>query len=137
MTKHAKKIRFIMVGTAATSIDFGLLFVGRYVFGLPVISANIISTTTAFCFSFVANKKYTFKSHGTNVVREMVLFSVVTLFGLWVIQTIIIALALPVAESFAAHAVALFLSKLLATGVTLIWNYVLYSKVVFKHAHDE
>jgi len=100
---------------------------------LPVFTANIISTTTAFCFSFIANKKYTFQAHGTNIKREIALFIIITLFGLWVLQNVVIALIL-----FAFSGVSLddniklFAGKVLATGVTLVWNYIMYSRVVFK-----
>lgn len=127
----AQSGRFVLVGATATAIDFGLLFVCRYVLNLPVAPANIISTGLAFVFSFFANKKYTFRSSGSNVIREMILFTVVTLFGLWVLQTGVITLLVPIFSDHADEATALLLAKLLATGVTMVWNYLLYSRVVF------
>jgi len=101
--------------------------------GLDKIVANIISSTTAFIFSFFANKKYTFKTTDTNVAREMVLFVIVTLFGLWVLQTLVIWLTTPMAVAiFHDTSYALIASKLLATVVSMTWNYLLYSKLVFK-----
>lgn len=132
LKNKAEKGRFLIVGGSATAIDFCLLFVFRYLFHLPVISANIGSTAVAFCFSFFANKKYTFRSNGSSVIREMILFTVVTLFGLWVVQSAIIDLLLPGLHSLLDNtALALFFAKLIATGVTMIWNYLLYSRVVF------
>lgn len=127
------KLRFGTVGAANTAIDFGLLFILRSL-GLPVVPANIISTTAAFCFSFFANKKYTFKSKGGNVKRQIMLFIVVTLFGLWVLQTTIMQLVLLPLNSLAIPSeTALLIAKVIATLVSLIWNYVMYSRVVFKH----
>jgi putative flippase GtrA len=126
----ATKIRFGLVGGANTAIDFGLLFV-LHSLGLPIIGANIISTTAAFCFSFIANKKYTFKSHG-NVKREVLLFVIVTLFGLWVLQTIVIQLILwPLGAIGLASETSLLIAKVVATLVSLVWNYIMYSRVVF------
>ena len=127
----AEKARYAVVGSANTVIDFGLLFLLKSL-GLPTISANIISTTTAFCFSFFANKSYTFKTTGTNVRRELILFILVTLFGLWVLQTIVIAIVLKIIGTSINSAAALFIAKLCATGVSLVWNYILYSRIVFK-----
>jgi putative flippase GtrA len=128
----ATKIRFGLVGGANTAIDFGLLFILRSL-GLPVISANIISTTAAFCFSFFDNKKYTFKSHGGNVKRELLLFVVVTLFGLWVLQNIVMQLILlPLNTTGLPGETSLLIAKVLATFVSLVWNYVMYSRLVFK-----
>lgn len=126
------KARFLVVGGANTAIDFGLLFLLKAL-GLPAISANIISTTTAFCFSFFANKKYTFKTSDTNIKREIALFIVVTLFGLWVLQTLVIGAVTSVLQNTSlSQEVLLLIAKLCATIVSLVWNYVMYSRVVFK-----
>jgi putative flippase GtrA len=127
-----KKIRFIVVGTLNTSIDFGLLFLLKSL-GLPVLTANVISSSTAFCFSFFANKKYTFQTSDTNVKREIILFLAVTLFGLWVLQPIaIVTITHLLVNSTLSDNIILLIAKLLATVVSLTWNYLLYSRVVFK-----
>jgi len=124
--------RFVVVGGLNTALDFGIL-IGLTFLGLDKIVANIISSTTAFIFSFFANKKYTFKTTDTNVAREMVLFVVVTLFGLWVLQTLVIWLTTAMTTAiFHNTSYALLASKLLATVVSMTWNYLLYSKMVFK-----
>jgi putative flippase GtrA len=126
-----EKTRFIAVGGANTLIDFSLLFIFKSL-GLPTISANMLSTTAAFCFSFFANKKYTFKTMNTNIKRELVLFIIVTLFGLWVLQTIVIYFVTLAIGSTLPSLTSLFIAKLCAIVVSLIWNYTLYSRVVFK-----
>ena len=132
LKNNPQLLRFGLVGGANTALDFGLLFVFKFL-GIPVEIANIMSTGLAFIFSFVANKKYTFKTTGTNIVREMVLFVIVTLFGLWVLQSVVIWLIMPLAASLLANtSYALIASKLVATVVSLTWNYLLYSKLVFK-----
>jgi putative flippase GtrA len=132
---NSQKGRFLAVGGTATLIDFGLLFAGQF-FGVAVILANILSTGLAFSFSFFANKHYTFKTNGANVLREMALFSITTLFGLWVLQSLVIGFVMPLLGSFDER-LALLLAKIAATTVTTIWNYVMYSRVVFTHKKDE
>ena len=125
-------IRFGGIGIINTVIDIGLLFVLKSL-GLPVVSANIISSSIAFVFSFFANKKYAFRSKGGDVVREIILFLTVTLFGLWIIQNLIIYLLLPVIEIiFGQQNIALLISKLIATGASMVWNYAMYRLVVFR-----
>lgn len=134
LKKHATKLRFALIGGLNTAIDFGVLFIATYLLNIPKIPSNVISTTVAFVFSFFANKKFTFKSKSKNVIREVVLFTTVTLFGLWVIQSIIIAALTPAIVGFGIlEAAALFISKLIATVASLAWNYLLYSRVVFKN----
>jgi putative flippase GtrA len=128
-----QKLRFLAVGGFNTLLDFGLLFILKTL-GLPVITANILSTTIAFCFSFFANKKYTFKTTDTNIRREITLFIVVTLFGLWVLQTIVIKYVSYVLTPYGLPSdMILLIAKLIATAVTMAWNYILYSRFVFKH----
>lgn len=124
--------RFIVVGICSTLIDFVVLFLLQRI-GLPIIVANTLSTSVAFCFSFYANKKFTFKTSGTNIKREVLLFVIVTLTGMWVLQNIVIALSMPLFSKFTEHEIALLFSKLFATGFSMIWNYILYKKVVFTH----
>lgn len=136
LRKHATKVRFGLVGAANTALDFGLLLMLANFFAVPHVIANIISSSIAFISSFFANKKYTFKTTGQSVVREMILFTVVTLFGLWVIQSAIIALLTPPIQAIVTNdTITLVIAKLIATLASLTWNYVLYSKIVFKTSH--
>ena len=124
--------RFGAVGIINTLIDFGLLFFLKSL-GLPVGAANVISTGITFLFSFVANRKFTFRSDDGSITRQFILFIAITLFGLWLIQTAIIQLTLPwLSALFGNTTFALFVAKAIATSVTLVWNYLLYNKVVFK-----
>ena len=130
--KHANKLRFGIVGIINTGLDFGILFFLTLLFNLPRELANTISTTISFLFSFVANKKYTFKSTSKNLKRQFILFAVVTLFGLWVVQNGIISVATPLFMNIISNeAIALFASKIIATFASLIWNYILYVKIIF------
>ena len=131
--KHETKLRFGFIGGVNTLLDFGLLFTFSSLLGIPRGLSNVLSTSVAFIFSFFANKRFTFKSSSNeNVVREMVLFTSVTLFGLWVIQGLIIHTLTPAIISYGlSETLALLVSKLVATVASLIWNYLLYSQIVF------
>ena len=132
LKNNPQLLRFGIVGGANTALDFGLLFVFKFI-GIPIEIANIMSTGLAFIFSFFANKKYTFKTTNTNVIREMILFVIITLTGLWGLQTLIIALTHnPLTQLMGNTDVALLVAKLLATVASLTWNYLFYSKLVFK-----
>lgn len=128
----SQKIRFITIGGINTAIDFSVLFLLKSL-GLPVVPGNIISTSFAFCFSFVANKKYTFKTHDGNIKRELPLFIIITLFGLWVLQTLVIqVVSFLLLHSGLPESLILFIAKIFATITSLTWNYIWYSRVVFK-----
>ena len=135
LKKHAEKLRFAIVGGANTALDFAVLFL-LVNFGLDRIPANFISTSVAFVFSFFVNKSFTFKSTGGNAKKQFAVFLLITMFGLWVIQPVIItAFAWLVSGLGLQSSVVLFIGKLFATVATLIWNYVLYSRFVFKKSN--
>lgn len=128
----SQKIRFTLVGAVNTVIDF-VIFLSLSLAGVPAIGANYISTTTALSFSFFANKKYTFKSQGRNYVKEITLFVVFTVVGLWVLQPTIIFMVTKSLENISiASWMQLTIAKIAATIVTLVWNYLTYSRFVFK-----
>ncbi len=126
--KHESKLRFAFIGGLNTAIDFGILFFLNSL-GFNKYIANIASTFVAFVFSFFANRSFTFKSK-KDAHKQIIPFLVVTLTGLWVFQPVIIWLVLMPLQSI-NQTVALFIAKLVATVVSLIWNYVLYSRFVF------
>jgi putative flippase GtrA len=137
MKNKQQLLRFAAVGGMNTALDFGILFILKAL-GLPVITANIASTSIAFCFSFFANKKYTFKTTDTNIKREIILFVAVTLFGLWVLQSLVISLVSSLLHGWSLpDNLVLLIAKLVATVVSLIWNYALYSTVVFKQSEQD
>ena len=132
LKKHAEKLRFALVGSFNTALDFGILF-GLVFLGLDRIPANYISTSVAFIFSFFANKTFTFRSKGGNVGKQFVLFVVITIFGLWAIQPVVIlGVGSVLDDTTLPEALVLLLAKGTATVASLIWNYLLYSRVVFK-----
>ena len=131
--KHADKIRFILVGGTNTVIDFVILFSLFNLVGLPVFYSNVISTSVALTFSFFANKTFTFKDGGGITKKKMATFLFITLVGLWLIQPVIILVVRSIFGTIITNDNILLLTgKLIATCVTLVWNYILYRKFVFK-----
>lgn len=134
VNKHAEKLRYGIVGLANTALDFALLFlfVGL---GIDKIVANYISTAIAMVFSFAVNKSFTFKSQNKNVKKQFALFIAVTVIGMWVIQPIVITLvAWVLGPTSWSSPVILFVAKIMATVASLVWNYLFYSRLVFKKA---
>lgn len=131
LKKHETKLRFVIIGVINTLIDLGVLFLAVSL-GIDKIPANYISSTTALTFSFFANRNFTFKSK-SSAKKQLILFLIVTLFGPWVIQPIVIFITLAPLESLLENkSVALLFTKFLATAIALVWNYIMYSKLVFK-----
>lgn len=130
--KHIEKVKFGVVGVANTALDFAILFL-LVSLGLDKIVANFFSTSIAFFFSFFVNKSFTFKSTGGSLKKQLTLFIAITAVALWVIQPIIITLVSAIlAPTSLSDSLTLFVAKLVATVASLIWNYIFYSRFVFK-----
>lgn len=133
---QSEKVRFGIVGGINTVTDFSVLFILAKIFGVPVFAANIVSTSAGIAVSYLLNKKAVFGGRGRTTKRQIILFVTVTLTGLWIIQTIIIEgisqLCNAVLHVDEHGVLVLFFAKAVATLVTLIWNYMWYSRVVFK-----
>jgi len=135
--KHAQKIRFGIVGAGNTALDFLILFI-LVALGIDKIAANYVSTGITFIISFFVNKSFTFKSTGGNAKKQFALFIAVTIFGLWVIQPLVISgVSTLLVNTQFTEGLVLFVAKIIATVASLIWNYLFYSRLVFKKVVDK
>lgn len=71
--------RFGLVGLANTAIGYGLILIGLWM-GLGDYPANVLGYSVGLCFSFVANRRFTFRRRGivrsTEVVRFLSCFAI-------------------------------------------------------------
>jgi putative flippase GtrA len=123
--------RFALVGVVNTLIDL-VLFTVLTGAGLGVLVANTVSTSAGMAFSFVVNRAWSFGSE--RPARETVVpFLAVTLVGLWVLHPIIIFGTAAVGRHFGHDGdEVLWLGKLAAIAVGLVWNFTWYDRVVFR-----
>ncbi|WP_410567825.1 GtrA family protein [Amycolatopsis sp. cmx-4-61] len=122
----ATQLRFGLVGVANTLVD-ALGYALLVTLGVPLFVANFISTSTGMLLSFTLNRNFTFRAKDGDVRRQALLFFAVTAFGLWVVQAAIIF-----AVTSAFPGVHVLVPKFAGIAVGLVWNYVLYNKVVFR-----
>ncbi|MEC3980191.1 GtrA family protein [Amycolatopsis sp. H20-H5] len=120
------QLRFGIVGIANTLVDalgYALLFSA----GVPLFVANFISTSAGMLLSFTLNRNFTFRSREGSVRKQILLFFAVTAFGLWVVQALVIF-----AVTKAFPGVHVLVPKFAGIAVGLVWNYLLYNKIVFR-----
>lgn len=133
-TKH-RPLRFAIVGISNTVLDFTLINLLSLA-GLNLIIANTISTGIAMIYSFLMNKKWTFRNAGQDYLRQVILFFVFTAIGIWVIQNGLIILAQHYLPRFGlSDQVFNNLAKLGASVFSLTWNYLTYNHFVFTDKH--
>jgi putative flippase GtrA len=140
-------IRFIAVGITNTIIDFAILNILVFAFGLNKIVANSISVTIAMLVSYSLNHYVVFRQSNENHARKFVLFIIITAFGLFAIQNLIIYFFVHIftwpgnvatnvlhfigLNQLSKAFVILNFAKAIASAATLVWNYFMYKKFVF------
>lgn len=134
-------IRFCIVGVLNTVIDISIfLFLRTLSFG--IVTANLFSTSVALLVSFKLNRSFTFQNNSEKQRRQFIRFLIVTVFGLWVLQPVVIKVLLDLNAHL--NYIRLFpdimgrelisadlVSKMVSTVVSLTWNYIWYNKYVF------
>jgi putative flippase GtrA len=150
---HYRGVRFIAVGITNTIIDFAVLNVLVFGFSLNKIIANSISVSVAMIISYILNYRIVFRQDSKNHAKKFLLFVLITAFGLFVLQNLTIYLFVHVItfpaiiatnifnwlgfDSLSRDFITLNLAKLLATAVSMIWNYFMYKKFVFTKSETE
>ncbi|WP_181775656.1 GtrA family protein [Amycolatopsis pittospori] len=125
-TLSGTRLRFGLVGVANTLID-AIGFAVLATMGVPLFVANLLSTTAGMLLSFTLNRNFTFRAKEGDVRRQAILFFAITAFGLWVVQALVIF-----AVNSAFPGLHLLIPKFAGIAVGLVWNYLLYAKVVFR-----
>lgn len=126
-------LRFVSWGVVNTVVDF-VFYVVLAAAGLPVLVANLISTSAGMAVSLYGNRRFVF-GRTARPRRELVLFLLVAGVGVWVIQPIVLVLSTPAVAPLDGTLpfVTLWLPKCLAIGVAALFNFFLYKHVVFRH----
>lgn len=127
-------LRFGLVGLVNTGVDIFIYITLLSITG-SILLSNTVSTATALIVSLFLNKKFTFRVTKLTSKR-LILFFVVTLIGLWVLQPLVIFSSTAIVHDVflldSKSTLVLVVPKIIATAFTVIWNYLLYTYVVFK-----
>lgn len=114
--KHQTLLRFVVVGTSGTLVDYSLFFVFTRFFGLSALVANPISVEIAIIWNFTWNNLWTFSKREVPkpLWKKFIIFQFVSLGGLLLSQNTLLifnrllniydllakALTLPIVASF-------------------------------------
>ncbi|MFH1671257.1 MAG: GtrA family protein [Candidatus Portnoybacteria bacterium] len=131
--------KFVVIGTLNTGIDFAVLnlliwWTGIYS-GKWIILLNTIAFSVAVINSYFWNKHWTFKAEqeGESKIKEFSQYVAVTLVGL-ILNTAVVYLITTFIPPMFGTSKELWvnLAKVVATGVSLVWNFIGYKFIVFK-----
>jgi putative flippase GtrA len=128
----ARFIRFGIVGTIGSIVDFGFLNLFTLVFNVPFLVSSVISFSLAVINNFILNRIWTFPSSRKEpIANQLLQFGLVSVVGL-IIRTPLLALLekilIPMAEDYVPNLLTPTIvghnaSLAIAIGVVLLWNY--------------
>jgi putative flippase GtrA len=141
-----KVVRFMVVGCFNTVLDTSILLFGYKILGLNELIANTISVSIAITVSYFLNHRIVFRYHEHYSLKRYLHFFAVTGISIILIQDLIIYLATKVfwpvstsritvilGHSWSLKTIELLGAKIAAVLIAMVWNFLLYKYIIFKH----
>ena len=119
-------IRYVCVGGSSFLMELALFWVLSRVFerhSYGVVIANALAITFAFWFCFLLNRIWSFKSNA-RVGKQLLYYALLFAFNLAFSSTVIWVFD----EFFGINPMII---KVLVMGCIVLWNFVLYRKVIY------
>lgn len=134
--------KFVIVGGINTAIDFAVLntlvFMSGITSGAGLFVLNCISFSVAVVNSYYMNKRWTFKEAAAgiedkNAGVQFSQFFIVSLIGITINGLILTGITSYITAPFGlSDQLWVNVAKLVATGASLVWNFIGYKLFVFK-----
>jgi len=128
--------KYVVVGLANTAVDFGILnllmWSTKIYEGKTIILLNSIAFLGAVIHSYFWNKLWTFKTkEKVNVASQFLQFLIISLIGV-LINSGIVYMIITWIKPMAGVEIWANIAKVIATVVSLVWNFIGYKLIVFK-----
>ena len=123
--------RSLFVGGIATVVDMGVYALVLEAFGAGVVVANVAGFILGLITNYLISILWVFKKHNMNLAKEFAVFSIIGIIGL-VINTVIVSL---LSNAWNAEEVRImyYVAKIIATFITLIWNFAARKVILYKN----
>lgn len=118
----SKFIKFGVVGCSGMIIDFGFTYLCKDVFKINKFISNAIGFVLAATSNYFLNRTWTFESHNEEIGTQYLQFMIISTIGLGINSAILFLLNEKLKWNF-------YFSKLIAIGVTTIWNF--FANMIF------
>ncbi len=124
-------IRFGIVGIIAFLIDYGLMVLLTEIFGVNYLLSATISFIVSVIFNYLASMRYVFRhKEGMSRRREFAIFVVLSVMGLGLNDLIMWFMT-------GLFGISYLISKIVATAIVTIWNFVTRKKFLDAGSPDE
>ena len=119
-----KFVKFSLVGFSGVFVDFRITFFFKEIVKIQKYVANAVGFSMAATTNYFLNRIWTFHSQNPNIMLEFTRFFIIALIGLMINLLIIWALSGKFKVNF-------YLSKLAATIVVTLWNFLINAYYTF------
>ncbi len=123
--KYAVIFKYAVVGCIGTAIDLGTLYVFVDLLHLHLLFSTAMSFVLAVINNFILNKYWTFRNMSRNIRKQFIKFLIVSVIGLLLTE---------ICMAFFVYRLKLWymLSKLITSGLVLMWNFIANKYWTFK-----
>ena len=112
----SKFVKFGVVGCSGMLIDFGATYLCKEILKINKFLSNAVGFVFAATSNYFLNRIWTFESHSEEIGTQYLQFMIVSAVGLGINSLILYLLNEKLKWNF-------YFSKLIAIGVTTIWNF--------------
>ncbi len=110
-------LKFGVVGVVAFLIDYSLLYVLTEFMSIHYMISSIISFLVSLIFNYIASIYWVFDVKQKQTFKEIIIFTILSVIGLGINQ-LVMYLMTDVGNIY------YMFSKLVATAVVMVWNFV-------------
>lgn len=125
ITSHTL-FRYIFIGGLSFAIEAGAIFTFIYLLKLNPVTSVALSFWIGLIVSFVLQKIFAFrdkKNTAKHIARQSIAYAI-----LIVVNYIFTLLFVAIFETL----LGVFVARTIALIITTAWNYIVYSKIIFK-----
>lgn len=117
--------RYLTTGFISFGTEYLLYFMLHKLLSVKYMTANIAVYAAVFWLNFLLNRFWSFKSHNS-FWRQLMLYSMLFLFNLFAVNILLMFVLTELAG------INPLISKIMVMGVIVLWNFILYKKVIYK-----
>lgn len=116
--------KYLVTGGISAGTEFSLLILLTEYFKLWYITSNSIAYSSGFVISFLMNKYWSFNSR-ENFGRQLAMYGVLFFINLGLSTALMYLLT-------SVLGILYIISKIFVMGLIVLWNFLLYKKVIYK-----
>lgn len=110
-------LKFGVVGVVAFLIDYSLLYILTEFMSIHYMISSVISFTVSLIFNYIASIYWVFDVKKKQTIKEIFVFAILSIIGLGINQLVMYLM------TDIGH-IYYMLSKLVATAIVMVWNFV-------------